>query len=258
MAQTLFASNSTPSLPLLDANFNDSYGLANLFTTPTYVGTGSKFTLDAAGNFVMTGTADFSLVDTRLVKWGAGSAYVAGSAAGAYVAFGTAGVERARFDSTGTFLVGTTSSTPNPGFAANGLGQFACGNSAAPTGFTFANFIRSGASVGTISQSGTTAVLYNTTSDARLKRNIVDAAEAGSIIDAIKVRSFDWNGVDDEHVEHGFVAQELATVVPQAVKVGDSGAEILDPWAVDPSKLVAHLIREVQSLRVRMALIEAR
>ena len=40
--------------------------------------------------------------------------------------------------------------------------------------------------------SSSTATVYNTTSDQRLKENIVDAPSASDDIDAIQVRSFDW------------------------------------------------------------------
>lgn len=262
MSQTLFASNATPSLPLLDANFNDVYGLANLFTTPTYTGTGTRFTLDATGNFTMTGAADFTMPDARWVKWGTGTAYVTGSAASGYVVFGTSSTERARIDSSGNFMVGTTaaSNIPANGFnmvAATGSTQVGIGHSSGTaTGTGFLLFSYNAGVIGSITQSGTTAVLFNTTSDRRLKTNIEDAADAGAVLDAIRVRSFDW-ATADEHVTHGFIAQELVTVAPQAVKVGDSGTAIEDAWGVDPSKLVALLVKEVQSLRARVTALEA-
>jgi predicted metal-binding protein len=48
-----------------------------------------------------------------------------------------------------------------------------------------------GGAIGSITQNGTTAVLYNVTSDQRLKTNVIDAPSASSIIDAIQIRSFD-------------------------------------------------------------------
>jgi len=102
-------------------------------------------------------------------------------------------------------------------------------------------------------------VTYNTTSDVRLKKNIVDAQDSGADIDALQVRSFDWES-NDLHVKYGFVAQELFTVVPEAVTPGDAddAEELKNPWGVDYSKLVPMLVKEIQSLRARSSALEAK
>ena len=61
-----------------------------------------------------------------------------------------------------------------------------------------------------------TTTAYVTSSDQRLKENIVDADDAGSKIDAIQVRKFDWKA-DGSHQDYGMVAQELLEVAPEAV-----------------------------------------
>ena len=122
------------------------------------------------------------------------------------------------------------------------------------SGVNYNYFAYAGASIGSISQSGTTAVLYNTTSDARLKTNIVDAPAASVLIDSIQVRSFDWIS-DSSHQRYGMVAQELFEVAPEAVH---QPVNPTDMMAVDYSKLVPMLIKEVQSLRARMAALEAK
>ena len=105
--------------------------------------------------------------------------------------------------------------------------------------------------VGSIT-STTSATAYNTSSDERLKDNIVDAPTASEDIDAIQVRSFDWK-VDGEHQKYGMVAQELLEVAPDAVKQGDTPDDMM---GVDYSKLVPMLIKEIQSLRQRVAQLE--
>jgi hypothetical protein len=99
---------------------------------------------------------------------------------------------------------------------------------------------------------GAGLVSYNTTSDARRKKNIVDAPEASDILDSIRVRSFDWidSGV---HLDHWLVAQELHGVFPFAVTVGGENRD----WAVDPAKLVPLLVKELQSVRRRLADVES-
>ena len=97
---------------------------------------------------------------------------------------------------------------------------------------------------------------YNTSSDRRLKENIVPAQSASSIIDNIEVVQYDWK--EGTHVRHGIIAQDLYSVAPEAVSIGDS-EEIenpRNPWGVDYSKLVPMLIKEIQELRARIATLE--
>lgn len=109
---------------------------------------------------------------------------------------------------------------------------------------------------------------YVTTSDQRLKENIADAADAGAILDAIRVRQFDWKATGD-HVAFGMIAQELdelrawfpgAVVAPPALVVqasDDPDHPPADPvWGVDYSKLVPLLVKELQGLRARVAQLE--
>ena len=112
-------------------------------------------------------------------------------------------------------------------------------------------FKKDGTAVGSISVTGT-ATTYNTSSDQRLKENIADADDAGSKIDAIQVRKYDWKA-DGSHQDYGMIAQELQAVAPEAVS-GDADSE--DMMGVDYSKLVPMLIKEIQSLRNRVAQLE--
>ena len=113
------------------------------------------------------------------------------------------------------------------------------------------DFRKNGVSVGTISTaSGATA--YNTSSDQRLKDNIEDADDAGELIDAIQVRQFDWRS-DGVHQRFGMVAQELHAIAPEAVSTPEDPDEMM---GVDYSKLVPMLIKEVQTLRSRVAQLE--
>lgn len=159
-------------------------------------------------------------------------------------------------DASGNLLVGTTSyanSNSNSLMLNPGGGivyiQHASG---AISGSSYGVFNYNATQIGSISQSGTTAVLYNTTSDARLKENIADSSDAASLIDALQVRQFDWKS-DGSHQRYGFVAQELYEVAPEAVSKPQDPEEMM---AVDYSKLVPMLVKEIQSLRARVSQLE--
>ena len=93
----------------------------------------------------------------------------------------------------------------------------------------------------------------NVSSDQRLKENIEDADDAGSTIDAMQVRKFDWIE-DGRHQSYGMIAQELAEVYPEAVSVSENEEDTL---GIAYGDLIPMLIKEVQSLRSRVAELES-
>lgn len=152
----------------------------------------------------------------------------------------------------GALLAGTTSTFDDVSFL---NAQFLGGASTkiAGTGsVSQMSFFNDNGRVGFIGSSGS-ATSYNTSSDYRLKENIANADDAASLIDALQVRKFDWK-VDSSHQRYGFIAQELVEVAPEAVHQPANPDEMM---AVDYSKLVPMLIKEVQSLRARVAQLEA-
>ena len=230
-------------------------------------------TLNASGNLGLgttspSGISSFTTMDIR-GSGGGGLRFGTTSAASAYLycdtdvvlgtgsatanlAFQANGSERVRIDTSGNFLVGTaTVISPNPGISLTpGSGsQIAIGHgNGQASGTYYAYFVYNGTVIGSITQSGTTAVLYNTTSDQRLKENIQDADSASSLIDSLQVRKFDWKA-DGSHQRYGFVAQELVAVYPEAVH---QPIDTEDMMAVDYSKLVPLLVKEIQSLKARL------
>ena len=160
-------------------------------------------------------------------------------------------------DANGDFFVGQTSGGIQNSYsyqlAADGT-LYQSHATGSPSGRPFNYFGYGGTNIGSITQSGTTAVLYNLTSDQRLKENIQDAAPASSLIDAIQVRQFDWKS-DGSFQRYGFIAQELVTVAPEAVHQPNNPEEMM---GVDYSKLVPMLVKELQSLRARVAQLESK
>ena len=161
--------------------------------------------------------------------------------------------ERMRIDAAGNLLVGktATNSADSGVVVANisdAIGQVAVYKSYSGTTSAM-KFYYGLTQVGRIDYSDTTTD-YITSSDIRLKENIVDAP-AGNI-DSIKVRSFDWKA-DGSHQEYGFIAQELETVAPYAVSKGETDE---DTWGVDYSKLVPMLVKEIQDLKAEVAALK--
>jgi len=168
-----------------------------------------------------------------------------------------ANATRLSIDTSGNLLVGATSaSAPASGFVllpnyseTDAAGIYIAHKSGSSSGDVYAAFAYASAAIGSITQSGTTAVLYNTTSDLRLKENIQNSAPASALIDNLQVRQYDWKS-DGSHQRYGFVAQEIVTVVPEAVYQPINPEEMM---AVDYSKLVPMLVKEIQDLRKRLA-----
>jgi len=196
--------------------------------------------------------------------------------------FSTNGSERARITSGGELLVGTTSSGIGTGrvtsyntggatFAAifaNTSGSsasqpivrsyhFESNSTTSATHYEFTN--RSVGIVGTIACTGS-ATAYNTSSDYRLKNTIAPMTGALAKVALLKPCTYKWNA--DGSNGEGFIAHELAEVVPQAV-TGEKDAVDADGnpkyQGIDTSFLVATLtaalqeaVAEINSLKARL------
>lgn len=241
---------------------------------PVQTGTAASFSGGVGFNDAfMTSNAYYDGSNWRYIN--SNPAYyqsVGGAAAARWytAASGTAGnavsfSEAMRIDTSGNLLIGTTATVG--GTWSNEVKQTSSGvwpwglncvdrglivrNSSTSTGYYAYFEYNGGTNNGSISWSGGTTA-YNTTSDARIKDNIVDAPDAGDLIDAIQVRSWDFKA-DGAHWRYGMVAQELLEVAPEAVNKPEDEEMMM---GVDYSKLVPMLIKEVQSLRARVAQLE--
>jgi hypothetical protein len=158
----------------------------------------------------------------------------------------------------GDLCVGTTSPflSNSSSFVFSPNYQYSIFNkpSTSASGAYYIYFGYNGGTIGSITQNGTTGVLYNIASDQRLKTNIVDAPSATSIIDAIQIRSFDWCS-DNSHNRYGVIAQELVQIVPEAVH---APIDEKDMMGVDYSKLVPILIKAFQELCAKNNTLETR
>ena len=154
--------------------------------------------------------------------------------------FGINGAERARVDSSGNLLVGQTTAG-----VVNGIGtsieasgfenaritvNHSSGGSS--NGSFYMRFAYGGTVAGTISQSSITSVAYNTSSDYRLKENIVPMANALAKVAQLKPVTYTWK--TDGSAGQGFIAHELAEVIPDCV-TGEKDATETQQYEIAPA-----------------------
>ena len=114
-----------------------------------------------------------------------------------------------------------------------------------------------GTTIGSVSHATASTVAYNTTSDRRLKENIVDSTLGVDVLSRIRVRDYNYISDGEKLTLQGFIAQELYDVYPQAVTVGGDDPKT-NPWQVDYGKLTPLLVKSVQDLQSENAQLKAR
>ena len=232
-----------------------------------------------------TGTGDYG----RNIGWvEAGSNIVAainavdnGTSSSTGLTFSTGNTsaiaEAMRIDSSGHVLFGCTSvptgSVHGAGFVADNDGELRL--SASGTGSTTRlRFLNPNNEVGSIRTSGSSTA-YNTSSDYRLKENVTPMSGATAQTKLLKPCNFDWIAGGNVN---GFLAHELAEVVPEAVTgtkdammdeeyevtpATDTEAAVMgtrsvpDIQGIDQSKLVPLLTATIQELIARIEALEA-
>jgi hypothetical protein len=203
-----------------------------------------------------------------------------GDALAGYLQFGTRGtsgdiVERARIDSSGNLLVGTTSTNETSGtggrFGADGYVRStrAGSTSAAST----LDVYSTGASAfrfyvdmaGTVFATNTT---ISAISDQRLKENIQDIDAGLNAVMALKPRKFDWKSGKGKDIkgDRGFIAQEFEQVFPDLIdEWKDPAPEGEEAYKSVRQDLIPVLVKAIQEqqaiitdLRARVAQLEAK
>jgi hypothetical protein len=180
----------------------------------------------------------------------------------AYITLATANTERARIDSSGNLLVGTTSepSATNGGFELfkSGSGTYIYNATTSTGSWAHLTFFNGNGTVGSISTSGS-ATTYATSSDYRLKNTIAPMTGALAKVALLKPRTYKWNA--DGSNGEGFIAHELAEVCPQAV-TGEKDAVDANGkpqyQGVDTSFLVATLTAAIQEQQAIIESLKAR
>ena len=130
------------------------------------------------------------------------------------------------------------------------------------SGAAFAYFQQDTNICGYIARVGlTSAVVYVTSSDYRLKNNQTDLTGSGNFIDALKPKTWKW--AKDGSTASGFIAHEFAEVSPTSVvgekdAVDKEGNPVYQGMQASSSEVIANLVAEIQSLRKRLAALETK
>jgi hypothetical protein len=162
------------------------------------------------------------------------------------------------------------------GYAHTGAGAVFLGSSssagAAGDNFTIVIGYSStgkGASTGFINASngvyqGNNSASWSTTSDRRLKKNIVDNTEGLDIISQIRVRNFEYRTAEEvtelpthsvikkTGVQLGVIAQELQEVCGDCVKTESTGV-----MSVNSDNLTWHMINAIKDLKAELDTVKA-
>jgi hypothetical protein len=186
-----------------------------------------------------------------------------------YLGFIANNDERMRITSGGDVCVGTDTGRPDsaadPGIAITPAGKFYI-YSTSDYGVYNTNttgkkiyFRIDNVEKGTI-QFNTNSVAYNTTSDYRLKENVVEMTGALDRVSQLKPSRFNFIG-DVDVIVDGFLAHEVQEIVPEAISgekdaVDEEGNP--DYQGIDQSKLVPLLVGAIQELKADNDSLKAR
>ena len=207
---------------------------------------------DAINELTFTGT-DYTNIYSETT-----SGMDIGTTGSGYFRFLTNNAEAMRLTSTGHLGINNTGpSFPLvvSGKAANHVSAFAV----ATNGYAGALWYNASNSVVGQVQINASSTAYITSSDYRLKENVVADWDATTRLNQLNPVRFNFSADADTTVD-GFLAHEVQDVVPEAItgthnEVDDDGNPVYQ--GIDQSKLVPLLVKTIQELEARITALEA-
>jgi hypothetical protein len=222
------------------------------------IGTSTSLSADSA-TLMVQGIASSTLASFRVASSSGATQFIIG--ANGSIGMGVATPLRSLHVSSSSaslapfYFVNTNTNANSDGLVI-GLGN--TGTLAATNNFISFNKSATDASVGTviggIEGNGAGGVVYNTTSDERLKTATGLQARGLQALMGLEVFNYNWNesGVNND----GFFAQQLHTIFPQAVSVGsdevDENGDLVNPWKVDYGAITPLLAQAIKDLNSKV------
>jgi len=219
------------------------------------------------------GTVLTSSSKIKKIKENDSSVEIVDSGVGA-IKFTIDGQENSRIEST-NYILGIQSSNFSSAFSSDGRFQVYNDSTEwtvrldSETGGLsyFMAFKSGGNSLGDIRSNGSSSVSYNTSSDYRLKENVVDITDGINRLKQLPVHRF--NFISDPNITvDGFIAHEAAEIVPEAVtgekdEVDEEGNPVYQ--GIDQAKMVPLLtdalqeaVEKIEALEARLETLEAK
>lgn len=222
------------------AGYSSTTGYNNTFVGSNGNGTG-------AGHYVTTGIAN-----TILGAYNGNQGGLDIRTASNYIVLSDGdGNPRGIFDNNGNFLVGTTTSYGQTTSAK--ASSYCYATNSIGNGADHILFTNGGTTVGSVARVAGTGVIYNTTSDYRLKENVVPMVGALAKVKALKPVTYTWKLDGSEG--QGFIAHELQAIIPEAVSGEKDAVEEdgrIKPQGIDQSRIVATLTAAIQELNAKV------
>lgn len=236
----IFSSNDATN-GIVDVMTLDNSGFVGIGTTTpsSYNSYGDNLVVASSTHTGITIAAGTSSQSTLMFADGTGgtAAYrgrVGYAHAGDYMEFHTAAAERMRINSAGEVTIAATAVSPfmlNVGGTASDAIRpmnLTVASTAARTQIAFNN---TAGNVGAISTSGTSTT-YATSSDYRLKENVVTDWDATTRLKQLRPSRFNFISDADTTVD-GFLAHEVSDIVPEAITGEKDATETLSNVVLD-------------------------